>query len=95
LIAIGRAEADLAGGRIVMDPSILAGKPVVRGTRVSVELVLQHLAENPDLAELLAACPRLTLDDVKACPAYAKSVVGGEYLSIDKGQRLRRSLPAR
>ena len=64
--------------RIVVDPAILVGKPVVRGTRISVELVLDHLAENPDVHELLAAYPGLSMDDVKACLAYAKALVGDE-----------------
>jgi uncharacterized protein (DUF433 family) len=58
-------------GRIVRDPKILAGKAVVR-TRVPVELVLAHLAENPDLDDLFAAYPRLKLKDVQACLAYAR-----------------------
>jgi uncharacterized protein (DUF433 family) len=61
--------------RIVTDPAILAGKPVVRGTRIPVELVLKHLAQDPDLGELFAAYPRLTLEDVKACLAYAGALV--------------------
>ncbi len=65
-------------GRIVVDPDVLVGKPIVKGTRISVELVLAHLAENPDLDELFAAYPHLTLDDVKACLAYAGAVVEGE-----------------
>ena len=46
--------------RIITDPEILVGKPVVRGTRIPVELVLEHLAENPDLEDLFSAFPRLT-----------------------------------
>lgn len=70
--------------RIVTDPRILVGKPTVRGTRIPVELVLAHLAENPDLPDLFAAYPRLSLEDVKACLAYAQQAV------TDKGQRLTR-----
>ncbi len=66
--------------RIVVDPRILAGKPVVKGTRIPVELVLKHLAQNPDVQELFAAYPRLTLDDVKACLAYAQKLVEGEEI---------------
>ena len=58
--------------RIVKDPQILLGKPTVRGTRIPVDLVLEHLAYNPDLTDLFAAYPRLTVDDVKACLAYAR-----------------------
>ena len=66
--------------RIVVDPDVLVGKPVVRGTRIPVELVLKHLAQNPDLTELFAAYPHLTLEDVKACLAYAQVVVEGEVI---------------
>src|SRR3954454_19073782 len=60
------------GERITAAPRILAGKPVVRGTRISVGLVLEELAHNPDISELLAAHPDLTRADVQACLAYAK-----------------------
>lgn len=58
--------------RIVADAAVMVGKPVVKGTRIPVELVLEELASNPDLDELLAAHPALTVEDVKACLAYAK-----------------------
>ncbi|MCL4508492.1 MAG: DUF433 domain-containing protein [Chloroflexi bacterium] len=61
--------------RIIQDPKILAGKPVVKGTRIPVALVLAKLAQNPDLPELFADYPRLTPEDVKACLAYAKELV--------------------
>src|SRR6267378_6883496 len=63
--------------RIVADPRILAGKPVVKGTRIGVDLVLEELAHNPDIHELLAAHPDLTRDDVQACLAYAQAIVTG------------------
>jgi uncharacterized protein (DUF433 family) len=56
----------------VRDPAILAGKPAVKGSRISVEAVLAHLAGNPDLEELFAAFPRLTIEDLKACLAFAE-----------------------
>jgi uncharacterized protein (DUF433 family) len=61
--------------RIVQDPAILAGKPVIKGTRISVELVLEYMANNPDFSDLFADYPRLTMDDVKACFAFARSLV--------------------
>lgn len=64
--------------RITADPQILVGKPVVKGTRISVELVLERLSLNPDLAELFAGYPELTLADVQACLAYAQALVEGE-----------------
>ena len=57
--------------RIIRDPEIMAGKPVVKGTRIPVELVLAKLAAYPDLDELFLDYPRLTLEDVKACLEYA------------------------
>lgn len=66
--------------RIVADRRILAGKPAIKGTRIAVDLVLEELAHNPDLGELLAAPPDLTRDDVQACLAYARAVVIGEEL---------------
>jgi uncharacterized protein (DUF433 family) len=69
------------GERITADPRILAGKPVVRGTRISVGLVLEELAQNPNIDELLAAHPDLTRTDVQACLAYAKAMVTGEDVS--------------
>lgn len=76
--------------RIVVDPDVLVGKPVIRGTRIPVELVLKHLAENPDVDELLAAYPRLTIDDVRACLAYAQSLVSGEDVEIVPTSTARR-----
>jgi uncharacterized protein (DUF433 family) len=55
--------------RIVLDPRILVGKPVVRGTRIPVYLVLDHLAHNLDLEDLFADYPRLTVEDVQGIVA--------------------------
>jgi len=57
--------------RIEINPSVMLGKPVIRGTRIPVELVLRKLAEgatNPDLRD---AYPRLTDEDIRACLQYA------------------------
>ena len=64
--------------RIIQDPKILVGKPVVRGTRIPVELVLAKLAANPDLNDLFADYPRLTEDDVRACLLYASQSVANQ-----------------
>jgi uncharacterized protein (DUF433 family) len=61
--------------RITTNPAVMVGKPVVKGTRIPVEQVVAHLAHNPDLTDLFAAYPDLTIADVKACLAYAHSVV--------------------
>ncbi len=56
---------------IVVDPDILAGKPVVRGTRLAVEFILELLAAGQSQDEILANYPGLTREDVLACLAYA------------------------
>ncbi len=60
--------------RIIQDPDVMVGKPVVKGTRIPVERVLQHLEEN-DWADLFAAFPELTDEDVRACLAYARAAI--------------------
>lgn len=61
--------------RIVVDSAIMVGKPVVAGTRIPVERIIAHLAHNPDVADLFAAYPELTIEDVKACLAYAHTLM--------------------
>ncbi len=79
--------------RVTRDPDIMVGKPVVKGTRIPVEKVLDQLAFKPDLEELFAIYPELTLDDVRACLAYA-----GARVADKRGLRVAgptsRSLPA-
>jgi uncharacterized protein (DUF433 family) len=58
--------------RITIDPAVMVGKPVVKGTRIPVQLVLEQLAFDPDLNELFAAYPHLTVEEVRACLAYAR-----------------------
>jgi uncharacterized protein (DUF433 family) len=73
---------DVYAGRIIIDPEILLGKPVIKGTRISVELVLSKLGYEFDLDELLDDYPRLTIDDIRACLAYAADVVAGEEVHL-------------
>jgi len=53
--------------RIEIDPAVMQGKPVVRGTRIPVELLLRKLAEGATMEDVLDAYPRLTPDDIRAC----------------------------
>jgi len=64
--------------RIVVDPETLAGKPVIRGTRIAVELVLELLAAGQSEGEILANYPGLTPEDILACLSYA-SYLAHEY----------------
>jgi uncharacterized protein (DUF433 family) len=60
---------EIAAG-VTIDPEVMVGKPVIKGTRIPVELVLAKLAVNPDLNELFLDYPELTVDDIRACLAY-------------------------
>lgn len=66
--------------RITANAEILGGKPTVRGMRISVELILSLLAQGVPQAAILADYPDLEPDDVRACLAYAHSVIAGDTL---------------
>jgi uncharacterized protein (DUF433 family) len=67
-----------ASERIVIDPEIMQGKPVIRGTRITVDLVLRKLSEGASVDDVLDAYPHLTADDVRAALAYAAEAVSHE-----------------
>jgi uncharacterized protein (DUF433 family) len=54
-----------------VDPDILAGKPIIRGTRLAVEFILELLAAGQSEREIIASYPGLTRDDILACLSYA------------------------
>jgi uncharacterized protein (DUF433 family) len=58
----------------------MQGKPVVRDTRIPVELLLRKLAEGATVSDLLDAYPRLTEDDIRACLAYAADMIAHEEI---------------
>jgi len=64
--------------RIEVNPSVLLGKPVIRGTRISVELLLRKLSEGAKEADLLDAYPRLTREDIQAAIGYAADSLAHE-----------------
>jgi len=57
--------------RIEINPEIMVGKPVIRGTRITVEVILRRLADGDTLVEILDDHPNLKAEDVKAALAYA------------------------
>ena len=64
--------------RIETNPAVMQGKPVIRNTRIPVELLLRKLAEGATVEELLDAYPRLTKNDIQACLAYAADAIANE-----------------
>ena len=64
--------------RIVVDPDILVGKPVIRGTRIAVELVVDLLARGYTKEDILGQYDHLTSEDIQACLAYASETLRSE-----------------
>src|SRR5271170_7701397 len=64
--------------RIAVDPKVLVGKPVIRGTRIAVELVVDLLAKGWTQDQILDSYPNITADDIRACLAYASEVLRTE-----------------
>jgi uncharacterized protein (DUF433 family) len=68
--------------RIEIIPQVMMGKPVIRGTRITVELILNKLAEGATERELLEDYPNLTLEDVRAAMAYGAASVAHEEVVL-------------
>ena len=68
--------------RIDIDPTIMMGKPVIRGTRITVELILRKLAEGTSEGHLLEDYPHLTAEDVRAAVAYGAASVAHEEVVL-------------
>jgi uncharacterized protein (DUF433 family) len=73
--------------RIAMDPDILAGKPRIKGTRISVELILAWLGSGVSIDELLANYPQISRDDVLAALSFAAEFMrdGRSLITQPKG----------
>ena len=64
--------------RITLDPDVLAGKPVIRGTRLSVEFVIGLMVDGWGEGDILANYPGIVHDDIIACLAYARDALSSE-----------------
>jgi uncharacterized protein (DUF433 family) len=63
---------------ITIDEEILVGKPVIKGTRLAVDFIIDLLAQGWDEAEILRNYPGLTLEDIRACLFYASEMMRSE-----------------
>ena len=68
--------------RIEVNPRVMLGKPVIRGTRIPVELVVRKLSEGATETDLLDAYPRLTVEDIRAALAYAADMLAHETIVL-------------
>ncbi len=68
--------------RIEINPEVMLGKPVIRGTRIPVELIVRKLSEGATEADFLDAYPRLTEEDIKAALAFAADSLAHETIIL-------------
>jgi len=62
-------------GRIEINPQVMLGKPAIKGTRITVEIILKKLSQEISVDEILADYPRLTHEDIQAAIAYAATAL--------------------
>jgi uncharacterized protein (DUF433 family) len=72
--------------RIAINPKVMVGKPVIRGTRITVEHIMRELANGMTPEDLLDAHPHLTADDIRAAHAYAAASLADEQVIIDAAE---------
>lgn len=73
--------------RIEIDPEVMLGKPVIRGTRITVEIILEKIAAGCSIEEIVSEYPRLIRDDVLAAVAYARQAIGtDEFIPRVRGR---------
>ena len=68
--------------RVTIDADVMQGKPVIRGTRITVDLLLRKLSEGATQADLLEAYPHLTGEDIRAALAYAADAISHEDIVL-------------
>ncbi len=73
--------------RISIDPRVMVGKPVIRGTRIPVELIVRMLAQGIPASDILREYPRLQPDDIRAALAYAAQVLANTVRPIGSHRR--------
>ena len=64
--------------RIVINPAIMTGKPIIKGTRIPVDIIVRLIAQGTTLQEILEDYPQLTKDDIKAALEYVADMIRGE-----------------
>lgn len=70
----------MSNARIATDPGVMMGKPCIKGTRITVELILRKLGAGRSIADILEAYPQLTEDDVRAVLSFAADYLQHETI---------------
>jgi uncharacterized protein (DUF433 family) len=80
-----QTEDEMLTERLTVDPEILGGKPIIKGTRITVEFILELLGSGVSEEEILHDYPHLTREDLQACLSYAAHALRNEiYLDLRK-----------
>jgi uncharacterized protein (DUF433 family) len=66
--------------RVVCNSGIMLGKPVIKGTRITVEIVLRRLSEGDDIEQIISSYPNLTKEDILAVLSYSADVISREEM---------------
>ncbi len=66
--------------RIVVNPKIMVGKPIIRGTRIPVDAIINRLADGMSINDILNEYPNITEEDIKAALSYVSQVIAGEQI---------------
>ena len=74
----GKKDLGAMEARVEINPKVMFGKPVIRGTRITVELILRRLGEGATPADLIEAYPHLTVEDIRGAIIYAADTVAHE-----------------
>jgi uncharacterized protein (DUF433 family) len=74
--------------RITIDPKIMFGKPVIKGTRITVELILRKLAEGMTDEQIITHHPQLSVQDIRAATAFAADHLANEEIVVASGETL-------
>jgi uncharacterized protein (DUF433 family) len=74
--------------RITIDPNLMFGKPVIKGTRVPVELILRKIAGGMSEVQILEHHPHLTVEDIRAAAAFAADHLAAEEIVLASGASL-------
>ena len=66
--------------RIVVNPKIMVGKPIIKGTRIPVDAILKRLADGMSIRDILEEYPNITEEDIRAALTYVSEVIAGEQI---------------
>lgn len=75
-------DTQLYRNKIATDPNIMLGKPIIKGTRITVELLLRKMSEGMSVEELTEAYPHLSKEDVLAALSYSADVISREEMLV-------------